>query len=117
MAKRIKAYRAYMESLLQKDGLNWEEIKQEHLTQIAFFQHERLIHLLVTLAFALLEIIVLVATIQGFTVGLFLLAIALMVLLIPYIKHYYLLENEVQEMYRQYDKLMGKMGVFFKETM
>ena len=30
---------------------------------------------------------------------------ALLVLLIPYIAHYYLLENGVQKMYQQYDKI------------
>ena len=41
-----------------------------------------------------------------FNTGLLLLFLALMVLLIPYIWHYYLLENSVQKMYRQYDEIM-----------
>ena len=32
----------------------------------------------------------------------------LMVLLIPYIRHYYILENEVQKMYAQYDRILEK---------
>ena len=35
--------------------------------------------------------------------------VALLVLLIPYIAHYYILENGVQKMYRQYDELIKKM--------
>lgn len=31
--------------------------------------------------------------------------IALLILLIPYVRHYYILENEVQKMYGQYDAL------------
>ena len=38
-----------------------------------------------------------------------LLALLILVLLIPYIKHYYLLENEVQKMYVQYDRIVQKM--------
>jgi cell division protein FtsB len=37
------------------------------------------------------------------------LTILLLVLLIPYIRHYYILENEVQKMYVQYDKLLEKI--------
>ncbi|MBQ9767017.1 MAG: hypothetical protein IJW37_02815 [Lachnospiraceae bacterium] len=110
MAKRIKAYRAYVEELLQKEGLDWEQVRKEHMTQLGFFQHERLIHLLVTLAFALMEVILLTATIQSCNPGLLLLTLAILILLIPYIRHYYLLENEVQAMYRQYDAILEKLG-------
>ena len=34
--------------------------------------------------------------------------VALMSLLIPYIRHYFLLENEVQYMYEQYDTMVWK---------
>ena len=34
-----------------------------------------------------------------------LLPFAVLVLLLPYIRHYYILENEVQHMYRQYARL------------
>jgi hypothetical protein len=34
------------------------------------------------------------------------LIVAFMCLLIPYIAHYYLLENGVQKMYRQYDRML-----------
>ena len=33
-----------------------------------------------------------------------------MVLLVPYIKHYHLLENSVQYMYEQYDRMLEKSG-------
>ena len=34
-----------------------------------------------------------------------LLPIVILILLIPYIRHYYILENEVQKMYGQYDRM------------
>ena len=78
---------------------------KEHLTQISFFQHERLIHLIVTVLFALLEALsVMIVLISGEVFSV-LLPFAVLVLLLPYIRHYYILENEVQYMYRQYDRL------------
>ena len=47
-----------------------ERLKQEHLTQIGFFQHERLIHLIVTVLFALLEALsVMIVLISGEVCG------------------------------------------------
>ena len=40
--------------------------------------------------------------------------IALLVLLIPYVMHYYLLENSVQKMYEQYDRMMNKIEPSFQ---
>lgn len=113
MEKRILNYRKRIDELLQKEDANWEKILEEHLTQVAFFQHERLIHLIVTVLFAVLEIMSILATVilssmdKG-NIAVALLTILLLVLLIPYIRHYYILENEVQKMYVQYDKLLEK---------
>ena len=108
MEKRILNYRIHIDELLTKDDLDWEAVIREHLIQISFFQHERLIHLIVTITFAILEVVVIGLCVVSFTLGVGLLAIALLVLLIPYIRHYYILENEVQKMYRQYDKMVEK---------
>lgn len=106
MEQRILSYRKYIDELLKKDDLDWEAVIREHLIQISFFQHERLIHLIVTVTFAVLEVIVLGLSVVSFTPGVGLLAIAILILLIPYIRHYYILENEVQKMYRQYDQMV-----------
>ena len=94
MEKRIINYRKYIDELLQKDNLDWDEVIREHLIQVSFFQHERLIHLIVTVTFAILEVIVIGLCVTAFSLGLGLLALAILVLLIPYIRHYYILENE-----------------------
>ena len=78
---------------------------------MAFFQHERLVHLIVTITFAILELLtdVIVGAIDSaLSMPLLVLAIAILILLVPYIKHYYLLENEVQKMYKQYDRICEK---------
>lgn len=108
MEKRILNYRKHIDALLEKKGENWRQLLEEHLIQIGFFQHERLIHLIVTVTFAIMEIIAIVATVMSGYIWLFALDFVLMVLLIPYIRHYYILENEVQKMYAQYDRILEK---------
>ena len=79
---------------------------QEHLVQVGFFQHERLIHLIVTVTFALLEMLAIVLSVISDSLFTLLLPVAILILLIPYIRHYYILENEVQKMYVQYDRML-----------
>ena len=115
MKKRILTYRKYIDSLLASDKQSdWKYIKQEPITQVAFFQQERLVHLIVTVTFAVLELLTVCAYVivgaldSTLSFPLLILALLIIVLLIPYIKHYYLLENEVQKMYVQYDRIAQK---------
>lgn len=110
MWKRLKAYIDKIEALLAATdpSCDWEAVCREHLVQISFFQHERLIHLLVTLAFALMELASTLVTVlipQLFSAALSLL---MLVLLVPYIVHYYHLENGTQKLYEQYDRLLER---------
>lgn len=97
---------AQPKEFLESPTKNHDAILREHLTQIQFFQHERLIHLIVTCLFAVLAFAVFFALFFTMNAGLFVLFAALLVLLIPYIRHYYILENGVQRMYAQYDRLL-----------
>lgn len=113
MKKRIVGYRKRIDELLAQEPseakCDWQAVLEEHLTQIAFFQHERLIHLIVTVTFALLTMLsvgLLLITQEG---AVSLLTLFFVVLLIPYIAHYYTLENEVQRMYGQYDKIWERV--------
>ena len=107
MKKRIISYRQLVDSLRDEnsDKTDWESVLEEHLIQIGFFQHERLIHLIVTVTFAIMTFMSIVASIMLMEIPLFVLALLFLVLLIPYIFHYYILENETQKMYDQYDKI------------
>ena len=110
MEKRILSYRRYMDEqlwILKEGGSAGDimQLKKEHLTQLGFFQHERLVHLIVTVLFALLEVLSIIIVLVSGEVFSVILPIAVLILLIPYIRHYYILENEVQKMYRQYDML------------
>lgn len=107
MKKRIQSYMAYMDQQLEhnESGLSYEELCIEHEKQLAYFMHERLVHLLVTLTFAILAFVTFFMAVMNFSIGMIVLFFAFLILLIPYIMHYYLLENSVQYMYRQYDRL------------
>jgi hypothetical protein len=65
-----------------------------------------MIHLIVTFIFAVGAFMTIFTYLIVENVGLLLLALLIIVLLVPYIKHYYLLENGVQKMYKQYDELL-----------
>lgn len=114
MEKRILDYRKRIDELLAKGNSNWSKLLEEHLTQIGFFQHERLVHLIVTITFAILEMLsilgtLIIASMGNDIIAMLVLTAFFLVLLIPYIKHYYILENEVQKMYRQYDEILKKL--------
>ena len=91
------------EYIKQKDHKNLDKYMDEFLTKVKFFQHERLIHLLVTLFYAIFCVIFMVLiTLSWIFVPI---ALLLMIFLIFYVFHYFFLENAVQYMYQQYDKL------------
>jgi len=87
----------------------WEEIYKVHQTKIQHLQHERLIHLLVTLFMALFWLISLYITISFPRVESALLNFLLLGLLIPYIFHYRKLENGVQNLYKLSNKVIRKI--------
>ena len=116
MKERIIGYRKRIDALLAQpaEGTDWEAVLQEHLVQVSFFQHERLVHLIVTVTFAILTMIALAIYCIAEYMPMLALIVLLLVLLIPYIGHYYILENEVQKMYQQYDEMLRH--VMEKET-
>lgn len=113
MKKRITEYLAYIDALLEKEDVDWEREKEKHLVQIAFFAHERQVHLIVMALFALATVISILYLNFSGSLIIVALVIALLVLLIPYVMHYYLLENSVQKMYVQYDAMMNKIEPSF----
>lgn len=91
------------EKILTGDIKDIEELKQDHLAKIHFFQHERLIHLIVTLFYFIFMLIFFaIASIYWLfmVIGFILLAFV-----VCYVIHYFHLENGVQYLYKQYDKL------------
>ena len=108
MEKRLKEYLAWMEEL-NPEGLSLQEkenLRREVLVQIQFFQHERFIHLIVTVTFAILTVMSVLGFVATAQIGLLVLTVMLLVLLVPYIRHYYILENGVQKLYQYYDNIV-----------
>lgn len=112
MKTRLLNYLNDTDNLLKNENYSyeeWQKMKKEHLTQLSFFQHERLIHLIVTITFALLEMLSLMLVMFQFSILALLFSLVILILLIPYISHYYLLENGVQKMYKQYDEIVSHL--------
>ena len=126
MEERLKCYLKEMEAQSAKwekqgeDAMSEQERKcrmEDLLIHIAFFRHERLIHLIVTAVFALITMLAILCTLIAPQPALFILIIFLMILLIPYIRHYYILENGVQKLYRYYDRLAAQsLDVILREN-
>lgn len=105
MEKRLKQYLALLQEMDIK-GMDTEEktaLRAKMLVQIQFFQHERLIHLIVTVTFAVLLMLAVIGSCFYPDLFFFALIVLLLILLIPYIRHYYILENGVQKLYIFYD--------------
>lgn len=106
MVKYIKKQEKLVKNALSiKSYSDWERLKDYHKTQIEFIQHERLIHLLVTLFFGLFFLTTVLISVACDKLELLGVAAMFLVLLIPYIAHYYKLENGVQRLYELYNSI------------
>lgn len=104
MDKRLKEYIEYIAAVKEGD----EELKNNFLLQLSFFQHERLIHLLVLILFTFLAIVSIISSFITEMILLYLMDLILLIVLLFYIRHYYKLENGVQRLYSEYDRLFDK---------
>jgi hypothetical protein len=105
----MKEHEAYVRKHLDAgDGrCDTHELKETHERVIGSIQHERLIHLMVTLSFgAFLLISVAVALVRP-CLQMFLLIGLFFVLLVPYLFHYYFLENTVQRWYALTEEIVA----------
>ncbi|MBQ8132818.1 MAG: hypothetical protein IJ192_00145 [Clostridia bacterium] len=107
MGNKLKQYIKNLRAFLEREEeiKDVEAFKQELFREIQFWQHERLIHLLVTMLFALLTMSVLLVMVFQASIALLVLFFMLLVLLVPYIRHYYILENGVQTLYVIYEEV------------
>jgi len=118
MEKKMQEYEAFIKKEVEKDLSASERanLQAYHREMVANFQHERLIHLIVTLFFSLITIVMILltgwtATISGFNVAmipLYVLVLILAILSGCYVKHYYFLENHTQNLYKYSEKLYKK---------
>jgi hypothetical protein len=119
MEKELKAYRAMLSEELEtlarlpqpEQEARVRRLVRWHRQKLAGFQHERLIHLMITLFFAFLLLTFFgLALFSGalFPAGLdtaapvyllFLLLLIILIVEIFYIRHYFILENGIQQLY------------------
>ena len=97
----------YIHDLENSKKATKEELESLY-TWILFFQHERLIHLIVTFFTGIGTILFLFGALYFSNIGILLLFILTLCLFIPYIFHYYYLENGVQRLYDLYFDLKKK---------
>lgn len=107
MGKKLKDYIQSLRSFLENTAelSDPEGFKRELVREIQFWQHERFIHLIVTFMFAIITVAVLLVMIFKPMIPLFLLFVLLLCLLVPYITHYFVLENGVQTLYVIYEEV------------
>ncbi len=105
----LKNYLTEIDKILSEDKIkNKDEILENHLHQISFFQHERFVHLIVTVFVGICTTLFLLFGILLSNIYVLLLFGLTFILFVPYIFHYYFLENGVQKLYHQYWSLKEK---------
>ena len=107
MKNEVKDYLSEVEIRLKDPDSIDERFISELLIRIGFYQHERLIHLIVTMTFAIMTVLAFYMLMTAYSVGALLLSLLFLGLVIPYIAHYYFLENSVQKLYRLYYQALG----------
>ena len=95
-----------IDELLNNNKKITEDTIKNHLIKIKFFQHERLIHLYVTLFYALIFLIFVGLGLLHFIF--YIITVILLIFLLFYIVHYFRLENGVQYLYKQYDLMVER---------
>jgi hypothetical protein len=91
-------------------GVDWAGLARFHRAQIGYLQHERLVHLLVMLSFGLAALLTLLFLVLHPQVLIGVLLLLLLALLVPYLVHYYRLENGVQRWYHLANEIDGRAG-------
>ena len=117
MKKMIKSYEQFIEKKASEklSDANRGELAEYHREMVTNFQHERLVHLLImlffiTVALILLGILAWSIIMYGFILEMlafYIMTGIVTILAIAYVKHYYFLENHIQNLYKYSAKLRG----------
>jgi hypothetical protein len=108
----FKKYDLEIKELLSKksSNTNWKEVLEIHKTMISRIQHERLVHLLVTLFSGLIMSLTFFIIIITGKPDLLLIAGLLLILFLAYLFHYRFLENTAQKWYQIEDAIKKLTG-------
>jgi hypothetical protein len=95
-------------------SLNSSELLEYHLEKTRWIQHERLIHLIVTVMVVFIELFVVYLTVLHPELGILppIIMLGLAILLGFYFYHYFFLENTIQRWYKIADELYDTLRQF-----
>ena len=110
LRKYFTEFTKYILEQLENENADLPLLREELLLKISFMQHERFIHLIVTVLFAILLFLSLIIFFVSQISGFLIVCLLMLALLIPYISHYFFLENGVQKLYSVYDRLNSMMN-------
>lgn len=105
MRKKLDDYiKELQQAIKEKKNIPLDNI----LIWIKFYQHERLVHLIVTFLTAIATILFLFGFLFFNNIAILILFIITAILFVFYIIHYYNLENGVQKLYNLYFEIKEK---------
>ncbi len=107
--KRFQIFTKEMQELISGQNVTKGQC-DFYLLQISFLQYERMAHLHVLIGVLLADLmsmILMSISPSHATIALFVL---FLILLIPYIHHYYRLENLIQKWYRLYNEMVALLN-------
>lgn len=106
MKKYCRAHEAAMLDVLSTREVT-EELLGRHLEKLRWIQHERLIHLIVTLMVVITELVTVCVVLfcDGYGIAPAVIMLGLAILLGSYFYHYFFLENTVQRWYLIADEM------------
>lgn len=108
MKKYSREYEATVRAAVS-EGKATDEMIEEHREKIAWVQHERLVHLIVTMMCVICELFIICLVLLHPELGILPVIIMLVfaILLAFYFYHYFFLENTVQRWYMLVDEMRG----------
>jgi ABC-type bacteriocin/lantibiotic exporter with double-glycine peptidase domain len=112
MYNQLQEYTSYIKTASAHPS---KSLAAYHAEMLHNFQHERLVHLIITLFFVFISLLLIAlsatlffvfpATSVLYLLPLFIITLTLTTLSVAYIVHYYHLENGVQNLYQYSEKL------------
>ncbi len=111
MITYLQAHETMILELLKKNDeqTDWKQITDMHERKLHYFQHERLVHLLVMITTIIATLLSFFFTFAINMLVFLILTFVLLILSIAYIVHYFKLENGVQRLYKLSDKIVEKI--------
>ena len=111
MWEELKRHERFVLAVLAQPGADGlAAVRDHHDRRVRDFQHERLIHLLVTLFVALFALLAIGWSLHQPSLAAAALAALLLALTAGYVLHYYRLENGVQRLYELSQRLDERLA-------